>query len=142
MEDQMVRTNLCTSMAGIAVNAAMIAIGMFGNARAQNPVTDWNLIAVNTVANCTPSISPGCNFGGGSGIYMAYVHLAMYNAVNAINRRFQPYGPGLMAPSGALPEAAAIAAAYYTLTNYFSDQATALMRQYQASLSAIPDGAG
>jgi hypothetical protein len=76
-----------------SVFAAMIALGMSGMAGAQNPVTDWNLIAVNTVANCTPAISPGCNTGGGAGIYLAYAHLAIYNAVNAINRRFQPYGP-------------------------------------------------
>jgi hypothetical protein len=119
----------------------MIALGMSGIAGAQNPVTDWNLIAVNTVSNCTPAISPGCNTGGGAGIYLAYVHLAIYNAVNAINRRFQPYGPDVMAPSDASPEAAAIAAAYYTLANYLPDQSASLTRLYQASLSAIPDGA-
>ena len=43
--------------------------------------------------------------------------------------------------SSASPEAAAIAAAYYTLTNYHPDQAASLMRQYQAALAAIPDGA-
>jgi hypothetical protein len=124
-----------------SVFAAVIALGMSRIAGAQNPVTDWNLVAINTVLDCTPAISPGCNTAGGAGIYLAYVHLAMYNAVNAINGRFQPYGPALPATKDVSPEAAAIAAAYNTLTNYFPDQAASLMRQYQASLSAIADGA-
>jgi hypothetical protein len=121
------------------ITTAVIVFGMA--ARGQNPVTDWNLVAVNATSNCNPAISPGCNTAGGAGIYLAYVHLAMYDAVNAINRRFQSYGPDVTAPANASPEAAAIAAAYYTLTNYFPDQADLLMRQYQASLSIIPDGA-
>src|SRR5215471_3096299 len=49
-----------------SVFAATITLGVSGIAGAQDPVTDWNLIAVNTVANCTAAISPGCNTGVGS----------------------------------------------------------------------------
>lgn len=49
-----------------SVFAATIDLGASGIAEAQDPVTDWNLIAVNTVTNCTAPISPGCNTRGGS----------------------------------------------------------------------------
>ena len=44
-------------------------------------------------------------------IYLAYTHLAVYNAVNAIDHRFQPYGAEIPAPAGASVNAAVISAA-------------------------------
>lgn len=108
---------------------------------AENPVIEWNQIGVTAALNGNQTISPGSNTAGGTGLYLAYMHLAMYNAVNAINRRYQFYGPELSAPAGASPDAAAVAAAYYTLKNYFPDQEAALTFQYQVSLSLIPEGA-
>jgi hypothetical protein len=72
---------------------------------------------------------------------LAYVHLAIFDAVNAIDRRFQSYGSEIRAPLGASPEAAAIAAAYSALVYYFPDQGASLTAQYTASLGMIPDGA-
>jgi hypothetical protein len=122
----------------LACAAAVLA--MSAVLRAENPVIEWNQIAVTTALNGS-TVSPGSTTSGGAGIYLAYVHLAMYNAVNAIGRRFQPFGPQQNAPADASPDAAAIAAAYYTLANYFPDQAASLEQPYQASLSLIPDGA-
>ena len=67
---------------------------------AQNTVTDWNEIGI-TAARA--STAPGSATAGGTGIYMAYVDLAVYNAVNAIDGRFEPYTYSLTAPAGALP---------------------------------------
>ena len=86
-----------------------------GVATAQNPVIDWNAVAVTTALNGNPVTSPGSATAGGTSIYLAYVHLAVYDAVNAIDRRFQSYGPKIRAPHGASPEAAAIAAAYTSI---------------------------
>jgi hypothetical protein len=119
----------------------LVALALSGVVMAQNPVLDWDAIAVTTVTSGNPLISPGSNFGGGAGIYLAYTHLAMYDAVNAIDHQFQSYGPDIPAPAGASPEAAAITAAYNTLSYYFSDQAVSLANQYTASLAVIPDGA-
>ena len=119
----------------------LFGLALTSVATAQNPVTEWDAIAVTTVTSGSPVISPGSNFGGGAGIYLAYAHLAMYDAVNAIDHRFQSYGPDIPAPAGASPEAAAIAAAYNTLLYYFPDHTTTLGAQYMASLAAIPDGA-
>jgi hypothetical protein len=108
---------------------AALAIGLTQLASASNPVVDWNQIAL-TTALTTP----------GTQIYLTYMNLAMYNAVNAIDRRYQQYGPEFHGPRDALKEAAAISAAYQILLNYFPVQATALQAQYDAAIAGIPDG--
>jgi hypothetical protein len=123
------------------VFAILVALLVTSVAAAQNPVIDWNAIAVTTALSGSPTISPASTTSGGTSIYLAYVHLAMYNAVNAIDHRFQSYGPDIAAPAGASLDAAAVAAAYNTLVYYFPDQAAALGPQYTASIAAIPDGA-
>ena len=107
---------------------AALAIGLTPLASASNPVIDWNQIALST-ALTTP----------GTQIYLTYVNLAMYDAVNAIDRRYQQYGPEFHGPRDASKEAAAISAAYQTLLNYFPGQAAALQAQYDAAIAGIPD---
>src|SRR5690349_17238399 len=103
------------------IGLAGLTLGLAGICHAQNPVIDWDNIAVNTALAANPSLAPASNTAGGTGIYLAYVHLAMYNAVNAIDGHFESYGPGLSAPAGASVDAAAIAAACRTLAYYFPD---------------------
>ena len=116
------------------------ALSLCGVARAQNPVIDWNAIAVTAALNGNQTISPASNASGGMSIYLAYTHLAIYNAVNAIDHRFQPYGAETPAPAGASADAAVISAAYNTLVFYFPDQSASLTTQYMAALGLIPDG--
>jgi hypothetical protein len=88
---------------------------------------------------------------------MAMTQGAVYDAVNAIERRYQPYLLGTLFDSMASKEAAAATAAYLVLYNIvatvpaniqFSNRAsllTALNTEYANSLAAIPDqfeGAG
>src|SRR4030095_1132455 len=112
----------------ITMLALMVAIA--GHAWAANPIVDWNQIAL-TTALTTP----------GTQLYLTYVHLAMYDAVNAIDRRYQLYGPEFHAPRDAAKEAAATSAAFQTLLNSFPAQATALQAQYDIAIAAIPDDA-
>jgi hypothetical protein len=121
----------------------MLSLGfaLVGTSAAQNPVIDWDQIAITAALNANQALSPGSNLAGTASIYLAYAHLAIFNAVNAIDHRFQSYGPDVAAPADAAPEAAAIAAAYYTLLNYLPDQSAYLATQYAASLATIPDGA-
>ncbi len=107
---------------------AVLAIGLAQLASASNPVIDWNQIALST-ALTTP----------GTQIYLTYVNLAMYDAVNAIDRRYQQYGPEFHGPRDASKEAAAISAAYQILLNYFPGQAEALQAQYDVAIADIPD---
>ena len=97
-------------------------------------VTDWNAIGSQVLLNT--------NRGGAQGfIDLAYMHIAIYDAVNAIDGT--PYtmfavGPATV-PPGASAEAATVEAAYRVLINRFPAQATYLNGQYTASLAAIPD---
>jgi hypothetical protein len=107
-------------------------------AAAQNAVTDWNSTAITAARAST--VAPGSPTPGGANVYIAYMQLAVYNAVNSINQRFEPYKYSLTAPAGASAEAAAVEAAYRTLQYLFPDQSALLDAQYNLSLSAIPDG--
>jgi hypothetical protein len=101
--------------------------------RAQNVVIDWNKIASTTI------VTNGKEPSATSGVWFAYVQLAVYDAVNAIDHRFQPYVFTTQAPVGASQDAAAVAAAHRILVNYFPAQQLGLDAQFTASLSAISD---
>jgi len=92
-------------------------------------VQDWNAIMQKTVSSQPPF--PQARFA-------AITQLAVFEAVNAITQQYKPYLGMITAPSGASPEAAAIAAAYRVLTNYFPANST-LSGAYAISLAAIPN---
>ena len=93
-------------------------------------IATWNEMAVTTVNGGTASPT---NFN-----YYAFVHLAMYNAVAAITGEYELYKWDGVAPKVASPEAAAAAAAYRILTNYFPGTNTAnLNAQLAASLANV-----
>jgi hypothetical protein len=118
----------------------VVALAALGTAAAQNAITDWNNIAITTALAASQVTAPGSNAPGGSIIYLAYVHLAMYDAVNAIDHRFESYGPDTSAPAGASKEAAAVEAAYRILLHLFPDQMASLTTQYNAALAVVPNG--
>jgi len=94
-------------------------------------VLDWNAIAVSTVGGQSPYAQSR---------FMAITQLAVFEAVNAITRDYQPYLGTVVAPAGASADAAAVAAAYHVLKSYFPLAAANLDAAYAASLAAIPDG--
>ena len=124
--------------------AALVGVLLLPLARAttaQNAVTNWNNIAI-TAARAS-KVAPGSTSGSTAAIYIAYVELATYNAVNAIDGRFEPYKYSLTAPAGASADAAAIEAAYQTLIRLFPDQKQYLDTQYGnpvVGIAAIPGG--
>jgi membrane-associated phospholipid phosphatase len=73
---------------------------------------------------------------------MAIVHVAIYDAVNAIYRTHYMYYTDVVPAPGTSPEAAAAAAAYGTLSQLYPQQKESLDREYAASLAALPAGAG
>ena len=94
-------------------------------------VLDWNEITVATLAGQNPFAETRI---------AAITHLAIFEAVNAVTGRYRPYLGTIPAPSGASPEAAAIAAAHAVLVEYVQDRAADLDAARAASLAAIPDG--
>jgi len=127
----------CLGYRAALIMSLSLALG--GLSKAQNPVIDWNAMAVTTALNANQTLSPGSNTAGGTSLYLAYTHLAIYNAVNAIDSRFQPFGAEIPAPAGASVDAAVISAAYNSLVFYFPDQSASLYAQYVAALSLIAD---
>jgi hypothetical protein len=127
-------------MRGRLLSVIVAALAVLGTAAAQNAVTDWNNIAITTALAASQVTAPGSNAPGGSIIYLTYVHLAIYDAVNAIDHRFESYGPDIPAAAGASKEAATIEAAYRMLLYLFPDQTATLTTQYNAALAVIANG--
>jgi hypothetical protein len=117
---------------------AMVALLLAAmGAAAQNAITDWNNIAITAAA---ASKAPGSATPGGMGVYIAYMQLAVYNAVNAIDGRYTPYKYTLIANAVTSPDAAAIEAAYQVLHAILPDQSAYLDAQHTQALTTIPDG--
>ena len=79
------------------------------NASAQNVVVQWNAIGSATI------VANGKEASVASGVWFAYVHLAVFDAVNSIDHRFKPFLFTTNAPEGASQDAAAAAAAHRIL---------------------------
>jgi hypothetical protein len=78
--------------------------------------------------------------GAGAIQYLAPVHGAMYDAVNAIDGGYQPYLIAARAKSTFSKDAAAATAAYQVLRWLLPGRATQLEGYYRESLAVIPDG--
>src|SRR5262249_36594577 len=65
----------------------------------------------------------------------AIVHLAIYDAVESIDRRYEPYHTALPGAAG-LPSAAAAKAGHYVLVSLFPTQSMALDQAYEDFLKA------
>ncbi len=98
---------------------------------ATDPVIEWNAIMRTTVRTSNGLLQTRS---------AAMMHLAVFEAVNAIVGDYKPYLGTIEAPPGASPEAAAIAAAHRTLLNLYPASVESLDASRATSLSAIPDG--
>jgi hypothetical protein len=65
-------------------------------------VTDWNAVMLTTIGSQNPFAQARA---------AAMMQIAVFEAVNAITKRYTPYLGTIDAPRGASPEAAAVAAA-------------------------------
>ena len=119
--------------AGLLAAVAAVAVLAASPARADT-VTDWNVNATDalvTTAGQAPTVST---------IHLAMVHGAVFDAVNSIDRGYEPYLVRVPARSWYSQDAAAATAAYRVLTNIVPAQQATLGARYAASLAAIPDG--
>jgi hypothetical protein len=122
----------------LAAVAAIVALAA-APARADT-VTDWNAHATTALSGQFPTVMT---------IHLAMVHGAVYDAVNAIDRRYEPYLVRPRARRSFSKDAAAATAAYRVLhsilidprnTNSGPARLAALEAARAASLAAIPDG--
>jgi hypothetical protein len=97
-------------------------------------VSDWNAIAVSTLAGDTSKVPQEWS------LYIGFVEAAVYDAVVGVTGGYQPYKVHDRAPRGSSAIAAAAAAAHKVLVTYFASAQSPLDADLTASLSAIPDG--
>ncbi|HEU5134296.1 MAG TPA: vanadium-dependent haloperoxidase [Steroidobacteraceae bacterium] len=98
-----------------------------------NAVTHWNTVATDAL---TPA--QGTNPMAHSRI-LSVLSAAVHDAVNAIDRRFEAYTPGLADAPGASVDAAVAAAAHDVLAAYVPEQAVLVEAAYARALADIPD---
>jgi len=118
---------------GLLVLVAALA-GAPTTTASANVITDWDEVGVKTIQpiGVPPPINPGLFFRT-----MAMIHLAMLNAVNAIEPRYQPYKFQSKAEPNALPEAAAASAVANVLADVVGNaDVRAKLTSY---LATIPD---
>jgi hypothetical protein len=117
----------------IALLLSFVVLSLATNVKADK-VTDWNAIGAQAVLT-------GGSAGAVGTVDMAYMHIAIYDAVNAIEGGYTVFAVNPSnVPQGASAEAATVEAAYRVLRHLFPAQAAYLDAQYAASLSTIPDG--
>jgi membrane-associated phospholipid phosphatase len=98
-----------------------------------NVVLEWNQLAVHAVGQARVNPVVGSRA-------MAITQAAVYDAVVAIDRSFEPYHANVAAPRGASVVAAAAQAAHDTLTALFPSQAGTFDAALAADLASIPRG--
>jgi hypothetical protein len=101
-------------------------------------VTDWNQIALN-VTHVTAAFAGGAWFQVRT---MAHVHAAIFDTVNAIERKYTPYSVDLKAPAGSSVDAAVASAAHIVLGVEAPMQKAALDRALASALAKVPDSQG
>ena len=113
-------------LAGLIVCGCLI---WAGPVRA-DAVVDWNEIALQAITTAIAAGRPGVT----TGLDLAMVHAAVYDAVQAIDRRFEPYHVEIPGASGS-PAAAAAKAAHDVLVSRFPAQAASLDTTYHNYLA-------
>jgi hypothetical protein len=117
----------------VGVIAAAVALVVAAPARADT-ATDWNQHATDALivaAGQSPTVSLP---------HLAMVHGAVYDAVNAIDRRYEPYLGAPKARRWYSQDAAAAAAAYRVLASLVPAQQPILEQKYLTSLAGLAAG--
>jgi hypothetical protein len=129
----------------------LLVLACPGPARA-DAVIDWNATAASAGFAGGLDNEFGCVDALHESRIFAMMHVAIHDALNAIDRRYQPYAFDGQAPAGTSPEAAVAAAAHDVLVALFPELPSELgltpaaavdlvEAAYVAALAAIPDGA-
>ncbi|HEX9163472.1 MAG TPA: vanadium-dependent haloperoxidase [Thermoanaerobaculia bacterium] len=116
-------------IAFLVVAASLLAVPM----SKADVVSDWNVKAGDIVVDAKLGNPPAIRV-------LAIVQAAVYEAANAITRRYPASGLQPEAVSGASVEAAIAAANRSTLAQLLPAQQAAIDRTYQAALAMIADG--
>jgi len=94
---------------------------------------DWNNVLLDTIR---ATGGPPCPIARAA----AMVHVAIYDAVNSIERAHEPFMASFPASPDTSREAAAAAAAHRVLASLFSTRAAIFDAALASSLATVPDG--
>jgi hypothetical protein len=119
---------------GTRVALAMVTMMISATTVRADVVLDWNAHAARAIVTVGGQVPPRAL------IRLAMVHLAIYDAVNAIEEvPFESYASVPSVDRPASPEAAVAAAAHDVLVALFPTQIADLDAKYAVSLAALPD---
>jgi hypothetical protein len=131
-----------SSRVRVSVVAVVVAFGIAAwpagsirpvEAAPLNMAVEWNRTMLSAFAAANVP-APAANRLG------AVVQAAVFDAVNGIQRRYQPIHVQPAAPEDASPKAAAASAAHEALVTLFPGQSASLDAAFAGSLQAITDG--
>jgi hypothetical protein len=122
-------------MASAITIGAWLAVGV--PSASANVITDWDEKAIAAVAPLASVPSPYTPYAAYR--MMGIVHAAMFDAVNSIERRYQPYLLQLPADSATSKDAAAAAAAAAVLATIDAKTAGEMKVALAGYLAALPD---
>src|SRR5262245_11548467 len=97
-----------------------------------NVIAHWNEVLLQSLPSQPPRVPLARN--------LALVHVAMFDAVNAIDRSYEPYAAEVQASHGASLEAAAAQAAHDTLSVLYPTRQAVFDAALAEDLVGIPPG--
>jgi hypothetical protein len=111
----------------------VLCLGLAASPVQADVVTDWNTVAMEAVVAGRESQPTQARS-------ITMVHVAMFEAINAVERRYKPYVAGIEPAPAASREAAASTAAYVILTKLYPGGTATFDKAFAAALAQIPDG--
>src|SRR6188768_2845156 len=114
-------------MGRFMILAGLTTIGLlFAHGAEADPVLDWNEVALAEVTASGQLPPDGART-------MALVHVAVFDALNAIDRRYEPVALSERGPEGASTDAAVASASYTVLAALFPSREPRLAESYAAA---------
>jgi PAP2 superfamily len=138
MTGRAVALSILLTLCGCAVTGTPQAPPVLATDKS-NAVATWHDIGAATVTAKSPGGVTDAEKFGAFPFDLATLHLAIYDAAMAIDRRYRPF---LFAPDtdpGASVDAATATAAYYVLQTLFPSRAAHYWGAYERFMAAIPE---
>lgn len=115
------------------VLGAVLAAAVAGPWATADVVTDWNEVLLQAIRDSSTPPPKATRA-------MAIVHVSIYDAVNGLDPKYEPYYVTDAGPAGASAEAAAASAAHTALVALYPDLSDDFDAALDTSLAAIADG--
>jgi len=119
------------SRASFAIASLLAAAAAIPQVSRADVVTEWNVVAINAAAASSSLVESRA---------LAIAHAAMFDAVNAVERRYQPYLANVKAPAGMSLDAAGASAMHGVLLWIFPERKAMLDGALATTLGRVAEG--